>query len=342
MTDITHTGTPLLYMSFSLLVVVLVAVDFALLRAQGSHQVSVKEAAWWSVVWFVAASAFGAWFWWHLNGQFGAEIASRKTLEYATGYLIEKGLAIENVFVWITIFSYFSIPPEYQKRILLWGVVGAILMRAALIYAGALLIQQFSWIFYVFGAFLIITGIKMFLFTGQKSDLSTNPLLRWLRKHLRITNGLHGERFSVIEHGKRALTPLFLVLVLVEVTDLIFAVDSIPAIFAVTSDPFIVFSANTFAILGLRAMYFLLAGMADRFHLLGYGLAAIVTLVGVKMLIMDVYKVPILWMLGAVGALLLLSIFASLLVPPTARASRLDAAPNSDSLGSTSSNIAKE
>jgi tellurite resistance protein TerC len=239
-----------------------------------------------------------------------------------TGYFIEKGLAIENVFVWITIFTYFSIPPEFQKRVLLWGVVGAILMRAVLIYLGALLIQQFSWIFYVFGAFLVITGIKMFLFTGQKSDLGSNPLLRWLRSHLRITNDLHGERFLLIENGKRALTPLFLVLVLVEVTDLIFAVDSIPAIFAVTSDPFIVFTANTFAILGLRAMYFLLADMADRFHLLGYGLAAIVTLVGVKMLIMDVYKVPIIWMLGTVGVVLLLSIGASLLVQPADRSLR--------------------
>lgn len=319
MADIAHTGTPLLYTGFSLLVVALIAADFVLLRSQGSHKVSVKEAAWWSVVWFLAAGAFGGWFWWHLNGQFGPEIAGQKTLEYATGYLIEKGLAIENVFVWITIFTYFSIPPEFQKRVLLWGVVGAILMRAVLIYVGALLIQQFSWIFYVFGAFLVITGIKMFLFTGQKSDLGSNPLLRWLRSHLRITNDLHGERFMVIENGKRALTPLFLVLVLVEVTDLVFAVDSIPAIFAVTSDPFIVFTANTFAILGLRAMYFLLADMADRFHLLGYGLAAIVTLVGVKMLILDVYKVPILWMLGTVGVVLLLSIVASLLVQPTRR-----------------------
>jgi tellurite resistance protein TerC len=288
-------------------------------RRRACHKVTVKEAAWWSVVWVLAASAFGAWFWWYLNSHFGPDVAARKTLEYATGYLIEKGLAIENVFVWITIFTYFSIPPEYQKRVLLWGVIGAILMRAVLIYLGALMIQQFSWIFYVFGAFLVITGIKMFLFSGKKKDLGSNPLLRWLRRHLRITNDLHGERFLVTESGKRALTPLFLVLVLVEVSDLIFAVDSIPAIFAVTSDPFIVFTANTFAILGLRAMYFLLAEMAARFHLLGYGLAAIVTLVGVKMLIMDFYKVPILWMLGTVGGVLLVSIVASLLVKPAER-----------------------
>jgi tellurite resistance protein TerC len=316
MNEIAHTGTPILYAGFTLLVIGLLVVDFLLLRAQGSHKVSVKEAAWWSLVWFATAGLFGGWLWWHLNAQFGAEIADRKTLEYATGYLIEKGLAIENVFVWITIFTYFSIPAEYQKRVLLWGVIGAILMRAVLIYLGAMLIQQFSWIFYIFGAFLIFTGIKMFFFTGKKSDLGTNPLLKWLRGHFPISEQLHGEKFSIIENGKRVLTPLFLVLVLVEVTDLIFAVDSIPAIFSVTNDPFIVFTANTFAILGLRAMYFLLADISDRFHLLGYGLAAIVTLVGVKMLMMEFYKVPIAWMLLTVVAILAGSIVASLLVPP--------------------------
>jgi tellurite resistance protein TerC len=303
----------LLYLGFSIVVVVLLAVDFVLLRAQGSHKVSVREAALWSVVWVLAAAAFGGWFWWHLNGQYGADVANQKTLQYATGYLIEKGLAIENVFVWITIFSYFSIPAELQKRVLLWGVVGAIVMRAGLIYLGALLIQQFTWIFYVFGLFLVFTGIKMFLFTGKESDLGTNPLLRWLRGHVPISHDLHGEKFAIVENGKRILTPLALVLVLVEVSDVIFAVDSIPAIFAITSDPFVVFTANTFAILGLRAMYFMLADMADRFHLLGYGLAVIVTLVGVKMLVMDFYKVPIVWMLGTVAVVLVLSVVASLM-----------------------------
>lgn len=325
-TEVAHVGTPLLYLGFSLLVVLLLAIDFLLLRAHGAHKVSVKEAAWWSVVWFAAAAAFGAWFWWYLNGQFGASVANQKTLEYATGYLIEKGLAIENVFVWVTIFTYFAIPPEFQKRVLLWGVVGAIVMRAVLIYLGALLIQQFSWIFYVFGLFLVATGVKMFLFTGQKSDLSENVLLRWLRNHIPLTTDLRGERFVVLEGGRRVFTPLFLVLVLVEVSDLIFAIDSIPAIFAVTSDPFIVYTANTFAILGLRAMYFLLADIAERFHLIGYGLAVIVTLVGVKMLIMDVYKVPILWMLAVVALVLTVSIVASLLVrrPETFEATSVD------------------
>lgn len=315
MNEVASVGTPLLYAGFTLLVVLLLAADFLLLRTQGNHKVTVKEAAWWSVVWFAAAAAFGAWFWWYLSGQFGSAVANQKTLEYATGYLIEKGLAIENVFVWITIFTYFAIPPEFQKRVLLWGVVGAILMRAVLIYLGAVLIQQFDWIFYVFGLFLVVTGIKMFMFTGKQSDLGSNPLLRWLRQRVPLTDTLHGERFVVLERGVKVFTPLFVVLVLVEVSDLIFAIDSIPAIFAVTKDPFIVFTANTFAILGLRAMYFLLADISDRFHLLGYGLAVIVTLVGVKMLLMDVYKVPILWMLGTVAVILTVSIVASLLSP---------------------------
>lgn len=203
-------------------------------------------------------------------------------------------------------------PAQFQKRVLLWGVVGAIIMRAVLIYLGAVLIQQFSWIFYVFGAFLLLTGIKMFLFVGKKPDLGANPVLRWMRARFRVTEPLDGERFWVRRNGMLYATPLLLVLVLVEVTDLIFAVDSIPAIFAMTGDPFIVFTANTFAILGLRAMYFLLADMADRFHLIGYGLAVIVTLVGIKMLIMDFWKIPILWMLAVIVLILAGSVVASL------------------------------
>jgi tellurite resistance protein TerC len=306
----------MLYAGFSALVLVLLVVDFVLLRAQGCHKVSVREAAIWSVVWVLTAAAFGGWLFWHLEGRFGREVATQKTLEYATGYLIEKGLAIENVFVWITIFTYFAIPPEFQKRVLLWGVVGAIVMRAVLIYLGALLIQQISWIFYVFGAFLVFTGIKMFLFTGKTQDLGSNPVLRWVRGHVPLTEGLHGEKFAIREAGRLVFTPLFLVLVLVEISDLIFAVDSIPAIFAVTQDPFIVFTANTFAILGLRALYFLLADVANRFHLIGYGLAVVVVLVGMKMLLLDVYKVPIVWMLGLIAVILGITIVASLVVPP--------------------------
>jgi tellurite resistance protein TerC len=311
-----HSGTPLLYAVFSLIVIGLLAADFLLLRTNGGRRVSVREAALWSAAWFGVAMAFGGCMWWYFNDLHGAEVAGRKTLEYFTGYLLEKGLAIENVFIWITIFSYFAVPAELQKRVLLWGVVGAILMRAVLIYLGAVLIQAYSWVFYVFGAILLFTGAKMLLVTGKKPDLGRNPLLLWLRRHLPLTEKIEGERFWVRRGAKWLATPLLLVLVLVEISDLIFALDSIPAIFAVTADPFIVFTANTFAILGLRAMYFLLADMADRFHLLGYGLGLIVILVGVKMLIMDFYKVPIPAMLVTVAVILAASIAASLISRP--------------------------
>lgn len=311
--DSVSIGSPLLYAGFAAAVVVFLVADFALLRAQGSHKVPLGEAAAWSVVWLVLAMVFAGWLWWHVRAEHGTAVANAKALEYVTGYLIEKALAMENVFVWVTIFAFFGTPPELQKRVLLYGVVGAIVMRAVLIYLGVVLIERIDWIFYVFGAFLLATGVKMLLFANQKPDLARNPLILWLRRRLPVTDAYVGERFLVMQSGLRYATPLFLVLVLVEASDLIFAVDSIPAIFAVTSDPFIVFTSNIFAILGLRAMYFLLADMAERFHLLGYGLAFIVMFVGVKMLIMDWYKIPIPMMLAVVFATLTLAIGASLL-----------------------------
>jgi tellurite resistance protein TerC len=308
---IASTGTPILYLGFTLLVIVLLAVDFLVLKAQGSHRVSVKEAAVWSVVWIFTALAFCGWFWWYLDGQFGPELANEKALEFLTGYLIEKSLAVDNVFVWITLFGFFAVPTQFQKRVLLYGVLGAIAMRAVLIYVGALLLAQFHWILYVFGLFLLITGVKMLLFANHEPDLEKNPILRWMRGHLKITDEHHGEKFFVVRQGVRYATPLFVVLVLIEVTDLIFAVDSIPAIFAVTDDPFIVFTSNIFAILGLRAMYFLLADMAKRFHLLKYGLAVILMFIGVKMLLLDVYKIPVGIALGIVALILLVSVAAS-------------------------------
>lgn len=302
--------------------VLLLAADFLLLRAKGSHKVPVKEAAAWSVVWFLVAMSFAGWLWWHLAGTHGREVADQKTLEYVAGYLIEKALAMENVFIWVTIFSFFAVPPEFQKRVLLYGVVGAIIMRGVLIYLGVVLVQQFDWIFYLFGLFLVFTGVKMLWIGDQKPDLAENRLLRWMRGHIRVSERYEGERFFVMRDGLRYATPLFLVLVLVEVSDLIFAVDSIPAIFAVTSDPFIVFTSNVFAILGLRAMYFLLADMAERFHLLNYGLAAIVMLVGVKMLIMDLYKIPVPVMLAAVAGILAASVVASLATARRGKAPR--------------------
>ena len=308
---IESTGTPILYLGFTLLVIVLLAVDFFVLKAQGAHRVSVKEAAAWSVVWIAFSLAFCSWFWWYLDGRFGRELANEKALEYLSGYFIEKSLAVDNVFVWITLFNFFAVPTEFQKRVLLYGVLGAIVMRAVLIYVGALLLAQFHWILYVFGLFLLLTGVKMLVFAKHEPDLEKNPILHWMRGHMKITNEYHGESF-VLKEGARYATPMFLVLVLVEVTDLIFAVDSIPAIFAVTSDPFIVFTSNIFAILGLRAMFFLLADMAERFHLLKYGLAVILMFIGMKMLLLDVYKIPVAIVLGIVGLILLVSVAASL------------------------------
>lgn len=310
--NIESVGTPMLYVGFTLLVVVLLAVDFFMLKTQGSHRVSVKEAAGWSVVWIVISLTFCGWFWWYLDGRFGRELANEKALEYLSGYLIEKSLAVDNVFVWITLFSFFAVPVAFQKRVLLYGVLGAIVMRAVLIYVGALLLAQFHWILYVFGLFLLLTGFKMLAFSTHEPDLTKNPMLRWMRGHMKITNDYDGEKFFVLKEGVRYATPMFMVLVLVEVTDLIFAVDSIPAIFAVTGDPFIVFVSNIFAILGLRAMYFLLADMGERFHLLKYGLALILMFIGVKMMLLDVYKIPVGIVLGIIGLILLMSVVASL------------------------------
>jgi tellurite resistance protein TerC len=311
-------GTPGLYASFTVLVIALLAVDFFMLKKEGSHTVSTREAAGWSVVWVTIALGFGALFWWYLDGVVGPDVARARALEYFTGYLIEKSLAVDNVFVWITLFNFFAVPAALQKRVLLYGVLGAIVMRALLIWLGALLLARFHWILYLFGLLLLVTGVKMLVFANHESDLAQNPVLRWMRGHMRIADTFHGERFFVVQQGLRYATPLFVVLVLVEVTDLIFAVDSIPAIFAVTGDPFIVFTSNIFAILGLRAMYFLLADMAQRFHLLKYGLAGILIFIGAKMLLLDVYKIPVGVALGVVGLILVLSVVASLLTskPP--------------------------
>jgi tellurite resistance protein TerC len=306
-------GTPSLYLAFSLLVAVLLAVDFFILKHEGEHRVSTREAAVWSLIWVSIALAFGVWFWWYLRDIVGEDVARTRALEYLTGYLIEKSLAVDNVFVWITLFNFFAVPAAYQKRVLLYGVLGAIVLRAILIYVGALLLAQFHWILYVFGAFLLYTGVHMVRAADDEPNLADNRILRWMRKHIRITEVYHHDRFFVVQQGLRYATPMFVVLVLVEITDVIFAVDSIPAIFAVTGDPFIVFTSNIFAILGLRAMYFLLADMAQRFHLLKYGLAAILVFIGVKMLLLDIYKIPTGMALGVVGLILAVSVVASLM-----------------------------
>lgn len=304
-------GTWWMWLGFILLVIVMLAVDMFMLGRQGAHKVSPKEAAAWSGVWVMTALLFNAGLWWYLDGSAGRELANQKALEFFTGYLIEKSLAVDNIFVFLMLFSYFAVPAEYQRRVLLYGVLGAIVMRAVMILLGAWLIAKFHWVLYLFGLFLLVTGIKMLVFAGHEPDLEKNPILRWMRGHINITEQYYGERFFVLKNGVRYATPMFLVLVLIEVSDLIFAVDSIPAIFAITGDPFIVFTSNIFAILGLRALYFLLADVAGRFHLLKYGLALVLAFIGTKMLIVDFVKIPIAVALGVVALILTTSIILS-------------------------------
>ncbi len=305
-------GSAWMWFGFFFFVIIMLLIDLFLLGGRKAHKVSIKEAALWSLAWVVLALLFNLALWWYLGQTQGRELADAKALEFLTGYLVEKSLAVDNVFVWLMIFSYFAVPPEYQRRVLLYGVLGALVMRTVMILAGAWLLAHFHWILYVFGAFLVFTGIKMLWFSEHQPDLEQNPLVRWLRGHMRVTTTLHQENFFVVQNGLRYATPLFLVLILVEVTDLIFAVDSIPAVFAITNDPFIVLTSNIFAILGLRAMYFLLADFADRFALLKYGLALVLIFIGCKMLLLDVYKIPITWSLAVVAGIIATSVILSL------------------------------
>lgn len=322
MGDLQSIGTWWMWVGFGVFVLAMLAVDMFLLGRRGTSKVTLREALTWSLVWFAMAILFGIALWGWLDHTAGRIVADTKVMEYLTGYLLEKTLAMDNVFVFVMLFGYFSVPLEYQKRVLAYGVLGAIVMRAVLILFGAWLIAHFHWVLYVFGAFLLVTGIKMLLFAEHEPDLTKNPLLKWLRNHMHITDSYHGDKFWVYEKGVRRFTPMFLVLVLIEASDLIFAVDSIPAIFAVTQDPFIVFTSNIFAILGLRALYFLLADMAERFHLLKYGLAVVLMFVGSKMLIVDWFKIPVAVSLGVIIAVLGTSMMLSL------RATRGKTPPN--------------
>ncbi|MBA3022372.1 MAG: TerC family protein [Gammaproteobacteria bacterium] len=299
--------------AFILFVLAMLALDLFVLGGRKAHKVSVREAALWSLVWVSLALIFNGLLWWHLKGTAGEAVADAKALEFLTGYLIEKSLSVDNVFVFLLIFGAFHVPPEYQRRVLIYGVLGAIVMRAVMILAGAWVVQEFSWVLYLFGAFLVVTGVRMLVVEEKQPDLENNPVLRFARRHLRIAEGDHGERFSVTKDGVRYFTPLFLVLLLVEVSDLVFAVDSIPAIFAITTDPFIVFTSNIFAIMGLRALYFLLADVADRFHLLKYALAMVLAFIGSKMLIAPWYHIPVQASLAVVAVLIGGSVAASLI-----------------------------
>ena len=297
-------GTPLLWGGFAVVVAIMLAIDLLLQGRRGSHSMTMKQAAGWSILWVTLSLLFNAAFWWYLVQTQGRAVADPQALAFLTGYLIEKALAVDNVFVWLMLFSYFAVPPALQRRVLVYGVLGAIVLRTIMIFAGSWLISQFDWLLYVFGAFLLFTGVKMALAKEDDSGIGDKPLVRWIRSHLRMTDKIESERFFTRKNGVLFATPLLLVLILVELSDVIFAVDSIPAIFAVTTDPFIVLTSNLFAILGLRAMYFLLAGVAERFSMLKYGLSVILVFIGVKMLIVDFYHIPVVISLGVVGGIL--------------------------------------
>jgi tellurite resistance protein TerC len=311
MTDIQFAGWEL-WTGFLVFVLIMLLLDMFVFGGNKAHKVSVKEAAAWSLLWFGLAILFNIGLWWHLNQNFGEQIANQKSLEFFTGYLIEKSLSVDNVFVFLLIFSAFQVPAEYQRRVLIYGVLGAIVMRIIMILIGSWAVKEFSWILYLFGAFLLFTGIRMLMTVNEKPDLEKNPVVVFVRKHFRITKEFHGEKFITTQNGVRYFTPLFLVLILIEISDLVFAVDSIPAIFAITTDPFIVATSNIFAILGLRALYFLLADIADRFHLLKYGLALVLVFIGCKMLVANWFHLPVIWSLTVITLLIGGSVIASL------------------------------
>ena len=294
---------------FNAFVLGMLALDLGVFHRQ-AHVVKPKEAAIWVGVWVTLALLFalGLFIW------KGPQVA----LTFLAGYVIEESLSVDNIFVIVMIFAYFGVPPRYQHRVLFWGIIGALMMRGAFIGLGALLLAKFHWVIYVFGALLIVTGVRMGIRQDEQFDAEKNPVYRIARRRMRFTTRYDGQKFFTIEDGVRVATPLFLVLLMVEFTDLVFAIDSIPAIFAVTSDPFLVYTSNIFAILGLRSMFFLLAGVMDKFHLLKYGLAVILTFVGVKMVGADLFHIPIGISLGVIVAVLAVAVILSLIIPPKA------------------------
>jgi len=306
-------GNLWLYLAFFGIVTVMLLIDFLGFKQKEGQEVKIKTAALWSIAWVSVASLFGAGLWLYLQQTAGVTVANTKVMENFAGYLLEKSLAVDNVFVWLMIFAAFAIPPALQRQLLLYGVLGAIILRTIFIFIGAWFVQEFSWILYIFGAFLVYTGFKFFKGQNEEeTNIEDMAILKWLRKHMRITPQMHGNKFFVRQNGMLWATPLFLVLILVEASDVIFAVDSIPAIFAVTSDPFIVLTANLMAILGLRAMFFLLSGAATKMHYLPYGLGIILVFIGFKMLMLDVFHMPIWISLGFIVLVLTITAILSI------------------------------
>lgn len=306
-------GSIWLWVVFNLFVLGMLALDLGVFHRK-SHAVSGKEALSWSIVWISLALLFnaGIYFYWDRIMPGSSYTNKDAALAFFTGYLIEKSLSVDNIFVFILIFSFFAVPAAYQHHVLFWGILGALLMRGALILVGAALLHEFHWIIYIFGGFLIFTGIRMALHRDEEVHPENNPLVKLVKRVMPVTEDYEGDKFFIRRAGKWIATPLFLVLLVVESTDLIFAVDSIPAIFAVTDNPFIVYTSNVFAILGLRALYFLLANVMDKFQYLKLGLAAVLSFVGVKMVIVDIYKMPVGLSLGIIASILAISIIASL------------------------------
>jgi tellurite resistance protein TerC len=299
-------ATPLLWTVFSTFVLVMLALDLGVFSRK-PHEVSYREALTWSGIWIGLALIFNAWIY--------QRFSTEKGLEFLTGYLIEKALSVDNIFIFVILFSTFAVPKIYQHRVLFWGVIGAIVMRGIFIAAGAALLQRFHWIIYIFGAILIYTGIKLIASRNEEMHPERNPIFKVIRRMIPAVHEYHGKNFFVKQNGRWLATPLFVVLIAVEVTDLVFAVDSIPAVFAVTDDPFIVYTSNIFAILGLRSLYFLLAGVIDKFHLLKLGLALVLIFVGVKMVIVEWYKIPIAISLAVIATILTMSVVGSLIFP---------------------------
>jgi tellurite resistance protein TerC len=295
-----------LWIVFNILVAFMLYVDLALVNKK-THVISMKEAAIWSVIWVGVSLLFAVGIYFYMT--------PKAALEFLTGYIIEKSLSVDNMFVFIMIFSYFNVGPLFQPRVLKWGILGALVMRFVLILVGAALIRTFHWILYVFGIFLLYTAFKMAFQQEKPFEPDSNPLFRLIKKAMPLT-GFHGDQFFVKINGVTHATSLFLALVVVELSDLVFALDSIPAIFAITTDTFLVYTSNVFAILGLRALYFLLSGLVRVFHYLKYGVAAILAFVGVKMMLVDIFHIPVLVSLGVISGLLAASVAASLLIRP--------------------------
>ena len=309
----------LLWGSFGTFVLTMLALDLGVFHRQ-ARVVNVKEALRWSAIWIALALLFnlGVYLW------YGTDAA----LAFLTGYVLEESLSVDNLFVFLMILSYFNVPPAYQHKVLFWGILGALLMRGLMVAVGTVLIQEFHWVLYIFGGFLIVTGVKMVLRQHDDVHPEQNPVVRLFTRFMPVTAAYHAEKFFVQLNGRYFATPLFVVLLMVEVTDVVFALDSIPAVLAVTTDPFIVYTSNVFAILGLRSLFFALSGLMGLFHYLRYGLAVVLVFIGIKMLLSDVSHIPVHWALAVVLGVLLLSVLASLIYPvPEASVSATDDFP---------------